>query len=389
MSKYQLVPDAIPLLLQLSMPVERQDVIARVAQQSGIPERRIDELFRNLIEAGLLSEERGGVQASGFSFGFSNWSVHRHILGDGARTTSFRRGIESLVRKGDTVIDVGSGSGILSFFAARAGAGRVLGLENSRVIGDAREIAGSNGLADVVEFIEGDAHSFSAEVTADVVMGEWIGMFLLDEWRHFDAFANVRDKCLRKGGRVLPERVRLFLSPVDDNRLHMQFGLGFWEKQIYGFDFSLARSRQLQSLRSFTVEADPRTLIGEPWQILDLDCYTANSRAYFFSAEREDKMTQPATVHGFVGYFEISLAPGVVLDTSPRSQWTHWQQTYFPVESFSVQADDILFTKVETFADEVSGSPSMRLTVRLSRGGSKTLERRYIYPVGDHQLIDI
>ena len=47
------------------------------------------------------------------------------MIRDRVRTDGFRRAINAVVRPGDTVLDVGAGSGILSMFAARAGAARV------------------------------------------------------------------------------------------------------------------------------------------------------------------------------------------------------------------------------------------------------------------------
>jgi ribosomal protein L11 methyltransferase len=69
-------------------------------------------------------------------------------------TTQFcLRALEDLVVDGQTVLDVGTGSGILSIAAAKMGAGRVLGLDTDpEAIATARRNACINGVSRRVEF---------------------------------------------------------------------------------------------------------------------------------------------------------------------------------------------------------------------------------------------
>jgi ribosomal protein L11 methyltransferase len=66
--------------------------------------------------------------------------------------------LERHLRPGDRVLDLGSGSGILAIAAARLGAARAVGIENDVDANPvARRNAERNGVARVVEFVEGDA----------------------------------------------------------------------------------------------------------------------------------------------------------------------------------------------------------------------------------------
>lgn len=103
-------------------------------------------------------------------------------LKDERRTRAFREAIERRVRPGDTVVDVGAGSGILSLFAASAGAGRVHAVEIDHSLAAAlRETVALNGLDDVVTVAEGDVLGAPLPQGADVVVAEIIDTGLLDE----------------------------------------------------------------------------------------------------------------------------------------------------------------------------------------------------------------
>lgn len=64
--------------------------------------------------------------------------------------------LDRLVRSGDAVLDVGTGSGILALAAARLGSSRVDALDTDPVaVAATRENAGRNGLAESIEVAEG------------------------------------------------------------------------------------------------------------------------------------------------------------------------------------------------------------------------------------------
>jgi methylase of polypeptide subunit release factors len=81
------------------------------------------------------------------------------------------------INEGDTVIDVGCGSGVLAFVAARLGATKVFGCDLSE---PAVEAATSNaealGLSDVCEFRAGDLLDPVRDVRADVLIGDVSGI---------------------------------------------------------------------------------------------------------------------------------------------------------------------------------------------------------------------
>jgi predicted RNA methylase len=60
----------------------------------------------------------------------SDLEFHAFCLTDtGSRLDQFAAAIAARIRPGDTVVDLGAGTGVLSFLACRAGARRVYAIE--------------------------------------------------------------------------------------------------------------------------------------------------------------------------------------------------------------------------------------------------------------------
>jgi protein arginine N-methyltransferase 1 len=74
------------------------------------------------------------------------------MLKDEVRTLTYRNSMwhNKHLFKDKIVLDVGCGTGILSMFAAKAGAKHVYGIDMSGIVEQAKTIAEKNGLADKV-----------------------------------------------------------------------------------------------------------------------------------------------------------------------------------------------------------------------------------------------
>merc|ERR1712121_223780 len=73
---------------------------------------------------------------------YAHFGIHEEMLKDEVRTLTYRNSMfhNKHLFKGKVVLDVGCGTGILSMFAAKAGARKVIGIECSSIVEYAQKI---------------------------------------------------------------------------------------------------------------------------------------------------------------------------------------------------------------------------------------------------------
>jgi len=94
--------------------------------------------------------------------------------------------------EGKVVLDVGTGSGILSIWAAQAGAKKVYAVEATAMAVHARSLVAANGLSDVIEVIQNSVEEIELPEQVDIIISEWMGYFLLRE-SMFDSVIKAKD----------------------------------------------------------------------------------------------------------------------------------------------------------------------------------------------------
>jgi 2-polyprenyl-3-methyl-5-hydroxy-6-metoxy-1,4-benzoquinol methylase len=310
-------------------------------------------IVRELVQLEILSEQGDTAQPADFHSNFQDWKSQRGMLLDRRRTQAFQDAIKTVIHEGDNVIDVGAGSGILSMFASRAGAGQVYSLEITDIVNTASRIACANDIH-AIDFIQGDAGNFKADALVDVVLGEFAGMYLVDEWRHFAAFVKVRDANLKPGGEVIPRAATMYLSAVDNHRLYVESGFGFWESPVYGLDFSSVFDIEVAHPRREIMYQLEEKSIVDTVTVASFDFRTANSSDYLFEKELEFVYPAAGSCHGFIGYFDLEMTPGKYLSTAPLESSTNWRQSYFPMPAVQLRAGEKLRIALRIFLNPES-----------------------------------
>lgn len=105
-----------------------------------------------------------------------------NCLIDTKRTIAFEHAIKNSVKKGDVVVDMGTGSGVLAMFAVDAGAEKVYAVEyDENNIENLSKTFVANGCSDRIEIIHGDVTKIDLPQKVDVIIGEMIATGLIEE----------------------------------------------------------------------------------------------------------------------------------------------------------------------------------------------------------------
>jgi protein arginine N-methyltransferase 1 len=127
------------------------------------------------------------------------------MLKDEVRTLSYMRAIvkNKHLFKDKIVLDVGAGTGVLSMFAAQAGAKHVYAIDMANIIDKSKLIVAENNLSDKITCIKGKMEDIELPVDkVDIIISEWMGYFLLYEGM-LDTVIAARDKWLVPDGLVI------------------------------------------------------------------------------------------------------------------------------------------------------------------------------------------
>lgn len=255
-----------------------------------------------------------------------NVENHHVMLRDYVRTAAYRRAIERCVKPGMVAMDLGCGTGILSFFAARAGAEKVYAIEKRPdIILMAEELAKRNNLPQV-EFIEGASGSIKESMIqpkADVLISEILGNGILEE-NVLEFTLDARDRFLKPGGQLIPWKLDIYVFAFDSGSKYNKAPEVEEFKDLYGFDFSffgeiLCRKATL-SVERFNPALNQ--VMSEPQRVKSLDFKTLQGT--IFTENFELEATHNGEINGFCAYFKAYLDEETTLTNSPWAPPTHW-----------------------------------------------------------------
>ncbi|KAL0221797.1 hypothetical protein RCL1_001651 [Eukaryota sp. TZLM3-RCL] len=276
---------------------------------------------------------------------YAHFGIHEQMLQDSVRTKGY---MSWIYRNKDlfadkVVLDVGCGTGILSMFAAKAGARKVYAVDASNIVHTARRLVSINNFDDQIEVIEGKVEDIDLPEKVDIIISEWLGYCCYYE-AMLTSVLVARNRFLKDDGIMAPDRVTFKLSGIEDAE-YKDDKMNYWNN-VYGFDFSIIRDQvKIEPLVDY---APSEAVVTDYVEIHELNTETIDIPSsgtfvapFTLTAKKDD------VVHALVAHFDVGFTHGHSLwfTTGPDGKRTHWKQTVFYLD------DDIVMYEGE----ELSG----------------------------------
>ncbi|CAI5743954.1 unnamed protein product [Peronospora destructor] len=321
----------------------------------------------------------------------------QNMLQDHVRTGTYERAMLSNLSDftDKVVLDVGTGSGILAFFAVKAGARKVYAVELSNMADCARELVAANGLKDRIIIIKGKMEEVQLPEQVDVVVSEPMGFFLVHE-RMLETFVAAGKKWRRQTPdfKMFPSIGTMFVSPFSDESIYrdQMAKVAFWQQQdFYGVNLSSLRARAMDNHFSQPVVGyfPPDILLSSrpAEHVLDFADVTKEQLDTFdfpfhFVIERT------AIMHGLGCWFTVDFLGSdarVVLSTAPQDTGTHWYQcrlllsTVVAVNALQSVTGNLHFVANKKFSYDIDLEVHLDGTFIVSRNHIRLHDQMYHY----------
>lgn len=272
---------------------------------------------------------------------------HLGFVSDAVKLGVYKRAVEGVIRPGHVVADVGCGTGVLGLYCLKAGAARVVAIDETSMLDVARQSFERAGLVRHCEFIRSRAQHAVPSQKVDVAICDHVGYFGFD-YGIVHLMQDVRRRMLKPGGALVPGRMKLALCLV--NSATCRKLTDGWRQDGIPEEFHWLRDKTINERHAVTLRSDE--LASEPASLGEIDFY--QDQPDFFSWSTELSVRESGIVDGLAGWFDCELTEGVWMTNSPlSSEAINRPQAYLPIsEPVAVQAGETVKATVMTRPSE-------------------------------------
>lgn len=303
------------------------------------------------------------------------------MLDDRNRMRAYEAALRQSITPGCSVLDIGTGIGVMAILACQYGASRVVAIEPNDAILVARQLAADNGYADRIEFIKGLSTDVTFTERFDVIVSDLRGVTPL-YGHHIHALNDARARHLAPGGVLIPQRDWIRAAVVESAEAYA-FHAAPWG-ELAGLDSRAYSTVVTNEWRRTGFTAAHLLTSTQLWCELDyrsdLESNVAGSLS--FSVDRG------GTAHGIGVWFDAELTEGVEFSNAPDRPEMVYGRAFFPLGAPVVVAEGDSID-VDLRAHLVDDDYIWVWNTRITRGGEHELVARFNQSSSRSRPIDL
>lgn len=269
---------------------------------------------------------------------YSNLASHAAMIFDETRNRAYLDAMRAVITPDSVVLDLGAGVGVLGFLAAKLGARRVYCVEPAPVGLHIPALAAANGLGDRVQLLRGRVEDIVLPEQVDVLVSVFTGTLLFTEGL-MPSLYHARDRWLKPGGAMIPDRARLHFAAVEATEPHAET-VGIFAQSSLGIDYARLAGLPANGMSKLSRKNAKALPASTSCMAVELDLRTTHQHDLRWEGVME--ATRDASLHGLLGWIELHLG-STWLSTAIDQQEVHWQPMLLPVsEPMQVRCGELI-----------------------------------------------
>ena len=305
--------------------------------------KQVIELNPNFIEGRRILNAVSSSAVKGW---------HVPMMNDKVRNNAYSEAIKLAVDDGAFVLDIGTGSGLLSLMAATNGAGKVITCETSKTIAKvAKEIVHSNGFGKKISVLNKKSTDLivgkDLPKKADLIISEVLSAEFVGEGVRATAL-DAKQRLLKRNGKMIPQSGKIRISLIGDSPEVFD---ATTVTNVNGFDLSkfnsITKTKLGLSLR------DKPLLLSPPIDAFNINICDGNEML------KEEKIitlqaNRDGLCLGIIQWLWVHLYKDIEYENKPGENDSHWHTpVYLFDQPITLKAGDVLNVNAVLEQDKV------------------------------------
>ena len=277
---------------------------------------------------------------------------HFSMMNDTLRNDLYQAAINLVICEGDFVLEIGTGSGLLSMMAANAGANSITTCEASEAIAKvAEKIICTNGYSKKINVI----NKMSTELIvgkdlprkADIIISEILSSEFVGEGVR-STILDANKRLLNENGKMIPKSGDIMIALLENNE---ELDKNYSVEKVNGFDLS---EFNVLSGSKFSYDATQKPkLLSCPRSAFHISLHNTQS------IKTEEKIInvqveRNGICFGIIQWLKVQLFEDIQYENNPSEKNSHWPAIIYPFKKpKEVMAGQTLEINATLFEDKV------------------------------------